>query len=132
MLLGSRACEQGLARIHANRIKKQLVLCPLNTIFYLICTLSRMSTQAPVSPPESMLEINDWKNKPQHLGWINRSTPGSISDQLLRQNTFKCTKSGKGNFIGAKLDGSWLMEELLSECVSLVMLLVVRTGWLTH
>lgn len=75
LTLRFKSCEQGLTRLHANRIKKQLVLCPWNTIFYIICTLSCISTQASVSPQESMLEINDWKNKAQPLGWTPEALP---------------------------------------------------------
>lgn len=79
-------CEQGLTGLHANRIKKQLVLLALNTIFYLICTLSCISAQASVSPWESMLEINGWIKQASAFRLDHRHTPYSVSNQLLRHS----------------------------------------------
>ena len=79
-------CEQGLTGLHANRIKKQLVLLTLNTIFYLICTLSCISAQTSVSPWESMLEINGWIKQASAFRLDHRHTPYSVSNQLLRHS----------------------------------------------
>lgn len=98
------SCEQGLPGFHANGIKKQLVLCTLNTIFHLICTLLYFCSS--LSKPSRKHAYNKWLEKQASAFRLDhRRTPYSVSNQLLRHNTFKCAKLGKGDFFGARFDG---------------------------
>lgn len=64
-----------------------------------------------------MLEVNDWKSKPQHFGWIAAALR-SPSDQRPRQNVRVC-KLGKGDLLGAGMEGSWRTRESRLACASL-------------
>lgn len=117
-----KSCEQGLTRLHVNRIKKKLVLCILNSTLTNLYSFVFVSTQTSVSPWESTLEINDWWNKPQHVGWITEALAVELVINMLN-----CIKLGKGHFLGARMDGSPAYSAIYFECVSCVRLFFVQT-----
>ena len=105
-----KSCEQGITRLHANGIIKQLILCTSHTIFYLICSLSYYCSS--LSKPWKKHAYNKWLEK-QALAFRldHRLTPYGVTNLLLRHNTFKCTKLGKGDFFGERIDGSLACAE---------------------